>query len=78
MDAGLVRLLAVCSAAVLLARAGGVARGEPHYYRIQAQDFLVEYDNTQNDANQIHSVWRNFEGDFGLDLLGAHYRASHR
>lgn len=63
---------------IRFAWAGGTARGEPHYYRIQAPAFLVEYDNTQNNANHIHSVWRDFEGDFGLDLLEAHYRASHR
>ena len=52
-------------------------RGGPHYYRIQAPSFLVEYDNTQNNANHIHTVWRDFAGDFGLDLLGMHYQASH-
>ena len=35
---------------------------------------LIEYDNTQNSANHIHSVWHDPRGDFGLDLLGAHYR----
>jgi hypothetical protein len=53
-------------------------KGGPHYYRIQAPDFLIEYDNTQNNANHIHSVWRDFSGDFGLDLLGNHYRESHK
>jgi hypothetical protein len=57
----------------------GVAqRGGPHYYRVQAPTFLIEYDNTQNDANHIHSVWRDYNGDFGLDLLKAHYQTSHR
>lgn len=54
---------------------GPTGRGQPHYYRVQAPDFLIEYDNTQNDANHIHSVWRDLDGDFGLDLLQAHYRA---
>lgn len=58
--------------------AGEAARGRPHYYRVQGPGFLVEYDNTQNSANHIHSVWREFEGDFGLDLLEEHYRTSHR
>jgi hypothetical protein len=58
--------------------AGGEQPGEPHYYRIQAPAFLVEYDDTQNNANHIHSVWRDFEGDFGLDLLKEHYQTSHR
>ena len=55
---------------------GGVSRGEPHYYRLQGPTFLIEYDNTQNDANHIHAVWRDFEGDFGVDLLEEHYRNS--
>jgi hypothetical protein len=53
---------------------GGAARGEPHYYRIQGPTFLIEYDNTQNDANHAHSVWRDFKGDFGRDLLAGHYQ----
>lgn len=58
--------------------AGSVERGAPHYYRIQAPTFLIEYDNTQDNANHIHSVWRDFDGDFGLDLLKGHYERSHR
>ena len=38
---------------------------------------LIEYDNTQNNANHIHSVWHDPRGDFGADVLGAHYR-THR
>ncbi len=58
--------------------AGGIARGDPHYYRIQGPSFLIEFDNTQNNANHVHTVWRDFEGDFGRDLLREHYReASH-
>jgi hypothetical protein len=57
--------------------AGVAERGGPHYYRVQAPTFLVEYDNTQNGANHIHSVWRDYEGDFGLDLLKMHYQSSH-
>ncbi|HXE80328.1 MAG TPA: DUF3500 domain-containing protein [Vicinamibacterales bacterium] len=55
---------------------GGLERGEPHYYRLQGPTFLIEYDNTQNDANHIHAVWRDFDGDFGVDLLEEHYRNS--
>jgi hypothetical protein len=58
--------------------AGVAERGGPHYYRIQAPTFLIEYDNTQNNANHIHSVWRDYEGDFGLDLLKQHYETSHK
>ena len=39
--------------------AGGENKGEPHYYRVAGPDFLIEYDNTQNNANHIHSVWRD-------------------
>jgi Protein of unknown function (DUF3500) len=56
---------------------GGVDRGQPHYYRVQTATFLIEYDDTQNNANHIHSVWRDLNGDFGRDLLAAHYQAAH-
>ncbi|MEX2467161.1 MAG: DUF3500 domain-containing protein, partial [Gemmatimonadota bacterium] len=49
-----------------------------HYYRVQGPTFLIEYDNTQNGANHIHSVWREFEGDFGRDLLRDHIREVHQ
>jgi Protein of unknown function (DUF3500) len=63
---------------VYFAWAGGEQPGEGHYYRIQSPSFLVEFDDTQDHANHIHSVWRDFEGDFGLDLLKEHYQSSHR
>ena len=56
---------------------GGVERGEGHYYRVQGPTFLLEYDNTQNDNNHIHAVWRDFDGDFGEDLLKKHYEQDH-
>jgi hypothetical protein len=56
--------------------AGGFEPGEGHYYRIQTPHFLFEYDNTQNGANHIHTVWRQFDGDFGEDLLRRHYETS--
>jgi hypothetical protein len=58
---------------VTFAWMGGLEAGERHYYRIQGPTFLIEYDNTQNDANHIHTVWRDFDGDFGEDLLKKHY-----
>ncbi|HTB10414.1 MAG TPA: DUF3500 domain-containing protein [Bryobacteraceae bacterium] len=58
--------------------AGGIEKGDPHYYRIQTPAFLIEYDDTQNNANHIHSVWRDFDGDFGTDLLSEHYQTSHK
>ncbi|MCC6155385.1 MAG: DUF3500 domain-containing protein [Candidatus Hydrogenedentes bacterium] len=54
---------------------GGLEKGEKHYYRVQGSTFVIEYDNTQNDANHIHVVWRDFEGDFGQDILKGHYTA---
>jgi hypothetical protein len=53
--------------------AGGQTRKEPHYYRVQGPTFLIELDNVQNEANHIHAVWRDFNGDFGEDLLQRHY-----
>jgi hypothetical protein len=62
---------------VHLAWAGPTAPGQPHYYRLQGPRLLIEYDNTQRGANHAHSVWRNPEADFGLDVLGAHLAAHH-
>lgn len=61
---------------VCFAWMGSAERGQGHYYRIQGETFLIEYDNTQNRANHIHSVWRDFDGDFGRDVLGEHYEGS--
>ena len=61
--------------AITFGWAGGLDVGGPHYYRIQGPTFLIEYDNTQNNANHIHSVWRDFGNDFGRDLLREHYKA---
>jgi hypothetical protein len=63
---------------ISFAWAGGLNKGDPHYYRIQTALFLIEYDDTQNGANHIHTVWRDFNGDFGADLLKEHYQASHQ
>ena len=57
---------------------GSVKRRDPHYYRLQGADFVFEYDNFQNNANHIHTVWRSKSGDFGDDMLADHYRTSHR
>ena len=56
---------------------GGFDLGQPHYYRVQGGHFVLEYDNTQNDANHVHSVWRDFDHDFDMDLLKAHLDATH-
>jgi hypothetical protein len=60
---------------IVFAWAGPMERGKKHYYRVQGPTFLIEYDNTQNDANHIHSVWRDFSGDFGQDLLREHVKS---
>lgn len=58
---------------IAFAWAGSSERGKPHYFRAQGPTFLIEYDNTQNEANHAHTVWREFDGDFGADLLRQHY-----
>jgi hypothetical protein len=56
---------------------GGKESGKKHYYRIHGGDFVVEFDNYQNDANHVHSVWRDVENDFGYDILKEHLLAFH-
>ncbi|MBC3757265.1 DUF3500 domain-containing protein [Hyunsoonleella sp. SJ7] len=58
--------------------AGEISLTAPHYYRIQGKSFLIEFDNIQNNANHIHIVWRDFDGDFGRDLIQEHYQTSHK
>jgi hypothetical protein len=60
---------------IAFAWAGEAERGKKHYYRIQGPTFLIEYDNSQNNGNHIHSVWRDFANDFGRDLLREHLAA---
>jgi hypothetical protein len=57
--------------------AGALEPGEGHYYRLQGPTFLVEYDNTQNGANHIHTVMRDAGSDFGDDALRRHRAESH-
>jgi len=63
---------------ISFAWSGGINRGDPHYYRVQTPFFLIELDDTQDDANHIHAVWRDFTGDFREDLLQQHYETSHQ
>jgi hypothetical protein len=63
--------------AVHLAWAGPTGPGQPLYYRLQGPGLLIEYDNTQRQANHVHSVWRDPAADFGYDALGAHLAAHH-
>jgi hypothetical protein len=62
---------------VCFAWAGSDRRGDGHYYRLQGERFLVEYDNTQDDANHVHAVWRDMHSDFGFDHLRRHLRDDH-
>ena len=48
--------------------------GNPHYYRIHGPTIIIEYDNTQNNANHIHTVLRDLQNDFGGDELLEHYK----
>ena len=57
--------------------AGPTEPGAGHYYRVHAAPFLIEYDNTQGNANHVHSVWRDLENDFGGDALARHYEEGH-
>ena len=59
---------------IRFAWAGETAKGKRHYYMVQGPTFLIEFDNTQNNGNHVHSVWRDFNGDFGRDLLREHVR----
>ncbi len=63
---------------IYFAWAGGADVGQPHYYRVQTPAFLIEFDDTQDHANHIHSVWRDYKGDFGMDMLAAHYQTGHK
>ena len=63
---------------IFFAWAGGEQRWQGHYYRLHGPSFFVEYDNVQNDANHIHSVWRDIDCDFGRDLLREHYEHAHK
>jgi hypothetical protein len=60
--------------------AGGTEPGAGRYYRVLGPTFLIEYDNTQNQANHVHTIWRDAANDFGEDLLKEHYAtaAHHR
>lgn len=69
----LAELRAASADQLSFAWAGGLERGEGNYHRLQGPTFLIEFDNTQNDANHIHTTVRDFNGDFGHDALREHY-----
>jgi len=72
-DAELARIERAGDDKLFFAWAGSTDTGRGHYYRVQGPHFLIEFDNTQNNANHIHTVWRDLENDFGEDLLKRHY-----
>jgi Protein of unknown function (DUF3500) len=72
-DQDLAKIAAAGFKEIHFAWSGSVEPGQPHYYRLHGPTFLVEFDNTQNNANHIHTVWRDSANDFGEDLLKAHY-----
>ena len=62
---------------VRFAWAGPTERGKVAYYRVQGSEFLIEFDNTQEDPNHIHAAYRDFDGDLGRDLLREHVARMH-
>ena len=72
-DQDLAKIAAAGFEKIRFAWAGGIEPGQGHYYRLHGPTFLVEFDNTQNNANHIHTVWRDAANDFGEDLLREHY-----
>ena len=73
-DADLHKIATASIAKVRFGWAGGTHPGEAWYYRIQGPTFLLEATNTQNNANHIHTTWRDFTDDFGRDILAEHYQ----
>ena len=71
------RVRAADLAPITFAWAGSDLPGRGHYYAICGPNLVIEYDNTQDDANHIHAVWRDLTNDWGEDLLAAHYRSRH-
>jgi hypothetical protein len=66
------RIRAAGTDGITFAWAGGTLRGEVSYFRVQGPTFVIEYDNTARDPNHVHSGWRDFDGDFGRDVLREH------
>ncbi len=71
------RIRAAAIEKIRFAWMGSDQRGEGHYYRLTGPTFVIEYDNTQNRANHVHTVWRDRQRDFGHDLLKEHYEHDH-
>ncbi len=76
-EAQLARITAADPDRIAFAWAGSAAPGQPHYYRLHGPTFVIEYDNTQDDSNHVHTVFRDLERDFGGDLLRQHLQQGH-
>jgi len=76
-QAELEKIMSEDTGAIHFAWAGSAEVGAAHYYRVHGPTFLIEYDNTQSDANHVHSVWRDLTNDFGVDVLAEHYATAH-
>ena len=63
--------------AIHFAWGGPLEEGHPNYWRLHGPITLIEYDNTQNNANHIHSVWHDLDNNWGRDLLREHYAHGH-
>jgi hypothetical protein len=57
---------------IMFAWSGATEKGRPYQYQVQGPTFLIEHNNTQNNGNHVHAVWRDFNGDFGRDVLAEH------
>ena len=60
---------------IMFAWSGAMEKGQQYQYQVQGPTFLIEHNNTQNNGNHIHAVWRDFNGDFGRDVLAEHMAA---
>jgi hypothetical protein len=76
-EAELARIRAAGLDAIRFAWAGSVEPGRGHYYRISGPTFVIEYDNTQNNANHVHTIWHDRDRNFGRDALREHYERDH-
>jgi hypothetical protein len=51
---------------------GDPARGQRKYYRVTGPLFLIEYCAVALTPNHVHTVWRDYNGDYGRDILAEH------
>jgi hypothetical protein len=73
--ARLAKIKAAGTDTIAFAWSGSTEKGRQYQYQVQGPTFLIEHNNTQNNGNHIHAVWRDFNGDFGRDVLAEHMAA---